>query len=85
MLPALGPQGFQIKAAALLQRTEQFAKKKKESLPEKKLTEHLGCVLEASPSVLAGSGSVAHADLLAVGAPAPVPLPGFPRAPAAWP
>lgn len=83
VLPAPGPQGFQIKAAALLQRAERFAKKKKESLPEKKLTEHLGCVLEASPSVLAGSGSVAHADLLAVGAPAPVPLPGFPRAPAA--
>ena len=83
MLPALGPWGFQIKAVALLQRAEQFAKKKKESLPKKKLTVHLGYVLEASPLVLAGSGLVAHADLLAMGTPAPVPLPGFPGASAA--
>lgn len=83
MLPALWPWGFQIKAEALLQRAEQFAKKKEESLPKRKLTEHLGCVLEASPSVLTGSSSVAHADLLATGE--PVPLPGFPQAPAAWP
>lgn len=74
-LPALVPWGCQIKAAALLQRAEWFAKKKEESLPKRKLTEHLGCVLAASPWVLAGSGSVAHADLLAMRAPVPLSFP----------
>lgn len=82
VLPALRPWGFQIKAVALLQKADWFAKKKEESLPKRKLTELLGCVLEASPLVLAGSSSVAHADLLATRV--PIPLPGFPGARGAW-
>lgn len=82
----LGPETFRSRQWHYCREQSGLPKKvcQKKKTQTQNLTEHLGCLLEASPSVLAGSGSVAHADLLTMGASGPIPLSGFPGAPTAW-
>jgi len=68
------PRAFRSKPWYYCREQNSLPKRRRKVCQQRKLTEHLRCVLEASSWVLTVRGSVAHADLLAVGAPAPISL-----------